>query len=58
MPDVWETQQGFNPTNAADGALDADGDGYTNVEEYLNSILGLEEDAVAPAAPTNLRIMQ
>jgi pectate lyase len=36
MPDVYEIARGFNPNNPADGSLDADGDGYTNVEEYLN----------------------
>jgi pectate lyase len=36
MPDSWETQQGLNPNNPADGSGDLDGDGYTNVEEYLN----------------------
>jgi pectate lyase len=36
MPDSWEFQYGLNP-GGADGALDADADGYTNVEEYLNS---------------------
>ena len=36
MPDEWETKHGLNPKNAADAAEDADGDGYTNVEEYLN----------------------
>ena len=36
MPDSWETAQGFNPNNNADGRLDTDGDGYTNVEECLN----------------------
>lgn len=36
MPDAWEIKHKFDPKNAADGALDADGDGYTNVEEYLN----------------------
>jgi hypothetical protein len=38
MPDVWEKQNGFNPNNADDRNGDADGDGYTNLEEYLNSI--------------------
>jgi pectate lyase len=38
MPDAWETEHGLNPTNASDGPKDSDGDGYTNVEEYLNSI--------------------
>ena len=36
MPDAWELQYGLDPKNPKDGALDADGDGYTNVEEYLN----------------------
>lgn len=36
MPDDWERKHGLDPKNPADGALDADGDGYTNVEEYLN----------------------
>lgn len=36
MPDAWEVEQRLNPRNAADGPADADGDGYTNVEEFLN----------------------
>jgi pectate lyase len=36
MPDAWEKRFDLNPTDAADGALDADGDGYTNIEECLN----------------------
>lgn len=36
MADVWETEHGFDPTDAADGNGDCDGDGYTNVEEFLN----------------------
>ena len=36
MPDPWERRYGFAPKNPADGPKDADGDGYTNVEEYLN----------------------
>ncbi|MFC6998917.1 T9SS type A sorting domain-containing protein [Rufibacter roseus] len=36
MPDAWETQYGLNPNNAADGNQDANGDGYTNLEQYLN----------------------
>ena len=27
---------GFNPNDASDNVLDHDGDGYTNIEEYLN----------------------
>ena len=36
MPDEWEIAYGFDPNDSSDGAQDADGDGYTNVEEYLN----------------------
>ena len=38
MPDEWESRNGFDPADPADGAADADGDGYTNVEEYLNGL--------------------
>ena len=37
MPDSWEIKQGLSPSTK-DGNDDADGDGYTNLEEYLNSI--------------------
>ena len=36
MPDVWETLHQLDLRNASDAAQDADGDRYTNVEEYLN----------------------
>jgi hypothetical protein len=36
MTDEWEREHQFNSNDAADGATDADSDGYTNVEEYLN----------------------
>ncbi len=39
MPDSWETAHGLNPNDPADGSLDRDGDGYTNVEEFLNSMM-------------------
>jgi hypothetical protein len=39
MPDAWERQHGLAPENPADGAQDANGDGYTNLEEYLNSLV-------------------
>lgn len=37
MPDEWERKNGLNPA-VADDKGDADGDGYTNLEEYLNSL--------------------
>ena len=38
MPDEWETARGLDPRNAADAARDRNGDGYTNIEEYLNEL--------------------
>jgi hypothetical protein len=35
MPDAWEIANGLNRFNAADAALDADGDGRSNLAEYL-----------------------
>ncbi|SDJ91908.1 Pectate lyase [Catalinimonas alkaloidigena] len=37
MPDAWERKHKLNPNDPADGNQDANGDGYTNLEEYLNS---------------------
>jgi len=36
IPDTWETAHGLNPNSASDGSGDYTGDGYTNVEKYLN----------------------
>lgn len=36
MPDWWEVAHKLNPNDPADRNLDRDGDGYTNLEEYLN----------------------
>jgi hypothetical protein len=35
MPDDWEDLYGFNKNSSADAGQDADGDGLTNLEEYL-----------------------
>jgi len=37
MPDAWERKHGLRPNEQADNNLDADADGYTNIEEYLNA---------------------
>jgi len=39
MPDSWEKQNGLNPNTPDDRNGDKDKDGYTNLEEYLNSII-------------------
>ena len=38
MPDVWETKYGLNPNDSSDATLDCNGDGYTNIEKYINGI--------------------
>jgi hypothetical protein len=38
MPDAWELARGLGPSNPADRNADRDGDGYTNLEEYLNEL--------------------
>jgi len=36
MPDHWETENQLNAADPSDSTEDADGDGYTNLEEFLN----------------------
>ncbi|MCA9150507.1 MAG: hypothetical protein KDA92_14450 [Planctomycetales bacterium] len=40
IPNAWEIAHGLNPAASDDGNGDADGDGYTNLEEYLNELVG------------------
>jgi hypothetical protein len=36
IPDWWERKYGLDPNDPSDGAKDSSGDGYTNLEKYLN----------------------
>ena len=38
MPDAWETAHDLDPEDPDDGAADMNGDGYTNLEDYLNGL--------------------
>lgn len=38
MPDAWEIKYGLNPNDPSDANLDCNGDGYTNIEKYINGI--------------------
>jgi pectate lyase len=40
MPDWWEIEKGLNPNDPLDANADRNGDGYTNIEEYINSLAG------------------
>jgi hypothetical protein len=39
MPDAWERARKLNPKDASDASKDRDGDGYTNIEEYVNGLV-------------------
>jgi hypothetical protein len=36
LTNAWELAFGLNPSDPSDAALDLDGDGYSNIEEYLH----------------------
>lgn len=38
IPDAWEIKYGLNPNDPTDAAKDMNGDGYTNIEKYINGI--------------------
>jgi len=56
MPDSWEFARGLNPNASNDANQDRNGDGYTNIEEYINSLIPMPSDGTVPASPKNLRI--
>jgi hypothetical protein len=40
IPDEWEKRAGLNPNDPTDANQDRNGDGYTNLEEYLGWLVG------------------
>lgn len=67
MPDDWEIKHGLNPKGSSkeppnsdatwypnDSARDADGDGYTNIEEYLNGTNPNVKDVSSPPVSSKL----
>lgn len=48
MPDRWEIANGLNPYVSSDAALDSDGDGLINLDEYL---IGSDPNAADGAVP-------
>ncbi|HEX7653811.1 MAG TPA: T9SS C-terminal target domain-containing protein, partial [Verrucomicrobiae bacterium] len=40
IPDAWEKAHGLNPQDPQDAHRDLNGDGYTNLEKYLNTLVG------------------
>jgi hypothetical protein len=39
LPDAWETARKLSPKDPSDGSKDRDGDGYTNIEDYVNGLV-------------------
>jgi hypothetical protein len=35
IPDDWELAQGLNGNDPSDASIDSDGDGFSNLEEFL-----------------------
>jgi pectate lyase len=50
MPDVWEKARGLNP-DINDSAGDRDGDGFTNIEEFINAPMPGERREIRKAGP-------
>lgn len=40
MPDEWEIENGLNPNDPTDYKGDINNNGYTNLEDYINSLTG------------------
>ena len=38
MPDDWEKAHGLNPDDPSDASTDLNGDGYTNIEDFINGL--------------------
>ncbi|MCR2805599.1 FIMAH domain-containing protein [Paenibacillus soyae] len=51
MPDEWEKANGFNPADPEDRNGDSNGNGYTNLEEYLNELAAPGFPAGYPTTP-------
>jgi len=56
MSDQWETSNGLDPNSAADRNNDDDNDGYTNLEEFLNSTTPRISDIDRPSATNDICI--
>jgi hypothetical protein len=38
MPDAWEKKYGLDPKDPSDAKKDLNGDGYSNIEDYINGV--------------------
>ncbi len=57
-PDEWETKYGLDPNSSADAAGDLNGDGYTNIEDFLNGLDPTEPKREWPAPRTYIDLFE
>ncbi len=61
MPDAWESAHGLNPNDSTDARLTA-ADGYTNIEDYVNSLVANQttgvNNSVGNSVPQNFKLYQ
>ena len=56
IPDCYEVRWGLNPNYAGDAQSDSDGDGLTNVQEYLSSTNPLDTDSDGDYMPDGFEV--
>ena len=54
MHDSWELDNNFNPQDAADATQDADGDGFSNIEEYQSGTDPNDISSFPPSADLSI----
>ena len=57
MPDDWEAKYGLDPLNATDATKDLDGDGFSNLEEFLANT-NPSDPGSYPPPPAKLRVKE
>ena len=58
MQDQWEKQNGLDPDNPEDRNKDKNGDGYTNLETYLNGLITKQKQIAFPGAEGYGRLVE
>lgn len=58
LPDEWEKKYGLNPLDPSDAEKDSDGDGFSNIEEFMANLKTDPSDAKShPPITAKLRVL-